>query len=165
MLSFRSYAILKHQIIIWVYFLIGLKVDWLSNSKHPFFLSEDSTRGAFAFSQLFCKLITGESYHIQPWRQTALFCSGRGGGWCWGAGFAIAAAATSGTVLLGEGAGQACAFQYLCLDLNFEATRKDSHMWPLAAFLASPRTEMLGLLSWPTEVPSDSPGSMFLRYL
>lgn len=30
------------------------------------FLSEDSTRGAFAFSQLFCKLITQGSYHVPP---------------------------------------------------------------------------------------------------
>ena len=36
-LSLRSYAIPKHQIVIWVYFLIGLKEDWLSNSKHPLF--------------------------------------------------------------------------------------------------------------------------------
>lgn len=57
--------------------------------KTSSFLSEDSTRGASAFSQLFCKLITGKSYHIHPQRQTALFCSARGRWWCWGAGFAM----------------------------------------------------------------------------
>lgn len=92
-LSLRSHAIPTQEMMIWVYFLIGLKTDWLSGSKHSLFIWRFNQE-AFAFSQLFCKLICWGSYHIQPRERR-------------------------GTILLQEQAGPACAFRYLCLDLKF----------------------------------------------
>lgn len=82
MFSLRSYTILKHQIMIWVYFLIGLKVDWLSNSKHPlffFFYLKIQPGEPLPFLNCVANWLR-ESYHIQPWREGSLFCSGRGSG-------------------------------------------------------------------------------------
>lgn len=134
--------------------------------KTSSFLSEDSTSGGFAFSQLFCKLITGESDRIPPWRQTALFRCGGGGPWGWVAGFVLGQLPLQEPSFLPlDQAGPARAFWYLCLDLNVKAPRKDSSMWPVAAFLTTPTREGLGLLSWAMETPSHEPGSMFLLYL
>lgn len=88
MLSLRSDAILKHQIMIWVYFLIGLKVDWLSNSKHPLFYLKIQPGEPLPFLNCFANWLLGKVIASHP-GDTALFCCGRGGRWGGGAGFAL----------------------------------------------------------------------------
>lgn len=41
-----------------------------------------------------------------------------------------------GKILPLEQAGHACAFQHQCLDLNFEAARKDAYPWPVRPLAA-----------------------------
>lgn len=134
--------------MIWVYFLIGLTVDWLSNSRYPFFTSEDSTRGGFASSQLFCKLITGGSPGTRPERLAALSSLRKAGGAADRAGVHIAAAPVGGegpSFFHSEQAMDAHFYALISiLRLPGRASRHD-----LCCFSA----EELGLFSWAAEPP------------
>lgn len=150
MLSLRSCAIPKHQIMIWVYFLIGLKVDWLSNSKHPLFYLKIQPGETLLFLNCFANWLLREVITSNPGDWQLSPGSRRGGG-----------IVTTTQDLEGpspsRASSHACALQYLCLDLNFEAARKDAYAWsrrPLAAFLTHPQERSVGRFSWATEPSS-----------
>lgn len=81
MLSLRSDAILKHQIMISVYFLIGLKVDWLSNSKHPLFYLKIQPGEPLPFLNCFANWLLGKVITSTPRdRQPSSALGEEGGG-------------------------------------------------------------------------------------
>lgn len=137
-----------------VYFLIGLKVDWLSNSKYPPFHLKMQLEQPLPFLNCFANwLFWMLSHPLDPggWDPLSIQGEESSDGWQLASPCSSCHTGFEGTIILPEWAG--CAFQYLLFDVTLRLPMHD-HSGPLLEPTRSQAWTVL--LSWAAEVPWDN---------